>query len=91
MRISVISLLFATASLSAQTTTIEVTALTTPTQAILHVQSVNANGLPFTGNCTYRVSEGQSFTALVNDVNPALFAGSNSDARPGAIVARKDR
>jgi len=94
MRISFFSyLLLATGLVSAQTTTIEVSSSTpaTPTQAILHVQSVNANGSPYTGNCTYRVSEGQSFTALVNDVNSVLFPGSNSDARPGTIIDGKDR
>ena len=43
------------------------------------------------GNCTYRASEGTVLGALVNDVNPALFAGSNSDARGGAIVAGRRR
>lgn len=38
------------------------------------------------GFCTYRVSEGSSFSSSVNDVNPALFSGSNSDSRPGSVI-----
>jgi hypothetical protein len=38
------------------------------------------------GFCTYRVSEGSTFAAPVNDVNAGLFAGSNSDARNGSII-----
>ncbi len=63
----------------------------TPTQAVIHVTATNADGSPFTGHCLYRVSEGSSFSAPVNDVNPALFPGSNSDERPGSVVNGKDR
>src|SRR5579862_8120031 len=52
----------------------------TATQAIIRVQTDQS------GFCSYRVSEGGSFIALVNDVNTALFSGANSDARPGSII-----
>jgi hypothetical protein len=35
-------------------------------------------------DCTFEVSESPTFSPLVNDVNTALFAGSNSDFRNGA-------
>lgn len=69
----------------AQTVTVDISNTTT-TQAIIHVKAVNSDGSPFAGSCIYRISEGPAFAAVVNDVNPALFAGSNSDARPGSIV-----
>ena len=69
----------------AQTVTVDVPNAT-PTQAIIHVRAVNADGSPFAAACTYRISEGAAFVSVVNDVNPALFAGSNSDARPGSIA-----
>ena len=52
----------------------------TATQAIIRVKTDQP------GFCSYRVSEGGSFTALVNDVNPTLFTGANSDARSGSIL-----
>ena len=70
--------------LGAQTTTVEVRGKT-PTQAVIHVTAVNADGSPYAGACTYRISEGTSFATLVNDVNPALFPGSNQDSRPGSL------
>ena len=56
----------------------------TPTQAIIRARTDQR------GFCTYRVSEGSSFNALVNDVNPSLFNGANSDARPGSIINGAD-
>src|SRR5215469_8728998 len=53
----------------------------TATQAIIRVVTNQA------GYCTYRVSEGSSFTDLVNDVNPNLFAGANLDSRLGSIIS----
>lgn len=81
---------FALAFLSAQTVTIDVKSATA-TQAIIHVSAVNPDGSPVAGPCTYRVSEGPSFSASVNDVNPALFVGSNLDSRAGSIIDGKDR
>ena len=52
----------------------------TATQAVIRVTTDQA------GNCTYRLSEGSSLTTSVNDVNPALFSGADSDARPGSII-----
>lgn len=68
---------------------IEVTGAT-PTQAVVHVSALNADGSPYTGTCTYRASEGNTFTSPVNDVNPALFPGANSDARSGSTINGKD-
>jgi len=56
----------------------------TSTQAIVRVRTDQP------GFCTYRVSEGASFSALVNDVNPVLFSGANSDARAGSIITGLD-
>lgn len=53
---------------------------TTSTQAVVRVTTDQPRA------CTYRVSEGSTFAAYVNDVNPNLFTGANSDARPGSII-----
>lgn len=52
-----------------------------PQQAIIHVHT------PQAGNCTFVVSASSSLSPVVNDVNAALFSGSNSDARTGSIVS----
>ncbi len=52
----------------------------TATQAIVHVTTDQ------TGFCAYRVSEGPSFAAMVNDVNSSLFPGANMDSRPGSLL-----
>ena len=51
--------------------------LTTATQAVLFYTAPDANP------CTVEVRE-QGFTALVHDVNPALFPGAHLDSRPGS-------
>ncbi len=56
----------------------------TATQAIIRVHTDQS------GSCTYRLSEGSTFENLVNDVNPRLFAGANSDARTGSILNGTD-
>src|ERR1051325_29275 len=56
----------------------------TNTQAVIHV--VTDRG----GNCTYRISESNTLSPPVYDVNTALFASANSDARAGAVVAGND-
>src|SRR6185312_9685156 len=73
--------LLASAGLWSRAATIPVTVQgTTPTQAILSYDST------IDGACTVQVSESSSLTPLVNDVNPVLFSGSNSDQRSGDIV-----
>jgi hypothetical protein len=67
------------------TTSVQITKQdVTPTQAIIRVKTDQP------GFCTYRLSEGSSFNAMVNDVNPSLFSGANSDARPGSIITGID-
>jgi len=56
----------------------------TAAQAIIHVHTDQR------GFCTYRLSEGSAFRELLDDVNPNLFAGANSDARPGSIINGAD-
>ncbi len=58
---------------------------TTPTQAILTYSS------PTTNPCTVQVSQSSSYSPLVNDVNPSLFSGSNSDNRTGNISGSTQR
>lgn len=64
-------------------TTIQVAGVTAR-QATLRVKTDQ------TGNCTYKISESVNLAPLVNDVNPILFAGADSDQRPGAIVSGND-
>src|SRR5207253_2906524 len=54
---------------------------TTPTQAILSYTAPTANA------CTIEVSESNTFSPLVNDVNTALFSGANLDNRTGNIIS----
>jgi hypothetical protein len=75
----VAGLLFLTASARASTS-ISGPIQVTPTQALIPVVTDQI------GACTYRVSENDTFLPLVNDVNPALFAGSNVDSREGSLI-----
>jgi hypothetical protein len=63
---------------------VQVLGVTSP-QAILEYTAPDNNP------CTVEASESSSYTPLVNDVNPALFPGSNSDSRAGSITAGADR
>ena len=54
----------------------------TPQQLVTHLTTDQP------GNCAYRVSEGVSFVAPVNDVNETLFRGSSSDARAGSLIEK---
>ena len=70
--------LFVAGVASAQPTQLRVDG-TTPTQAILSYRP--PDGAP----CTIEVSESPTFSPVVNDVNAAYFAGSDSDTRPGTV------
>lgn len=53
---------------------------TSNTQAILEYQA------PSNAPCTVEVSESESYKPLVFDVDPARFAGSSLDSRPGSFA-----
>lgn len=54
-------------------------------QAILHTITDQ------TGSCSVVVSTSPTYAPLIDDVNTTLFAGSNLDSRPEAIVNGRDR
>lgn len=58
---------------------------TTSTQAVIEYTA------PSFSACTVEVSESASYTPLVHDVNPALFAGSDQDDRYGNVTSGRSR
>jgi len=58
---------------------------TTATQAIVSYTAPDQNP------CTIQVSESSSLAPLVHDVDQAIFAGANQDARPGNISSGQTR
>lgn len=61
-------------------TSVQIDGRATATQAVLKYVAPDSNP------CTVAVSEDPGFATLVNDVNPALFAGADSDQRPGNLT-----
>jgi hypothetical protein len=57
----------------------------TNTQAILTYTAPDSNA------CSVEVSEAASYSPLVHDVDPALYAGSNADSRPETISSGRAR
>ena len=54
------------------------------TQGVVHVSTDQG------GNCTYRISESNTLTPLVHDVDTSLFSGANSDSRAGSVISGTD-
>jgi hypothetical protein len=81
-----LALLFSSLWCSSATALTTVTVFdVTNTQAIINVITDQP------GNCTYQLSEAQDLSVPVNDVNVALFPGSNSDARATSVVLEAER
>src|SRR3974390_2044303 len=71
-------LLFLPAILPGAVTNLRVTGVTA-TQAVISYDAPDANP------CTVAVSESPTYTPLVYDVDPSLFANADSDARDGSL------
>jgi hypothetical protein len=83
MKFRLLPILLFTLPLAAQPTDVRVQA--SNTQAVLSYTA------PDNFPCMLEVSPSATFTPLVHDVDPAFFAGSNSDSRPGNVTIGPDR
>src|SRR5215471_5554226 len=66
-------------------------AITLKSITVSSTQAVIAYTAPNAAPCGIVISEGSTIGAPVIDVNPALFAGADSDSRPGSLANGNER
>ena len=60
-------------------------------RGVTSTQAILAYRAPDTNPCSVEVSESASYSPLAHDVDPAMFAGSNLDNRPGSTTSGLER
>ena len=60
-------------------------------RGVTHTQAILTYTAPNSGACSVEVSESPSYSPLVHDVNPVLFAGSNLDSRAENLSSGRAR